>query len=388
MRNEEPSTTNQEPRTITSPRVFHLVYSLIRGGSEGQCARVVLGLAERGWVQRVGVSVREGFFLDRVEEACGPVHVLGIDRMLSWKTAQRVRALADLLRKGSFDLLHAWDADASLFGPLAARLAGIPYLTSQRDMGEIYAPWKWRLICCAHRGASAVVVNAHAIAELVSRRGVPRGCVQEIPNLLDVAEFDRQAAIPFSCQERLPPPPRAMAVARLDPEKNTSMLLMALRILLDRGDRVSLVIAGDGVERARLEQEARSRGLEANVCFLGESPDVPSLLRQAQIGVLSPSSNEGLSNSILEYMAAGLPCIVTDCGGNRELVVHGETGFVVPSGDVDAMAEAMHRLVREPVLAADMGRRGRARVLASFTPAPVLDRFARLYETMGRRPAT
>jgi glycosyltransferase involved in cell wall biosynthesis len=103
--------------------------------------------------------------------------------------------------------------------------------------------------------------------------------------------------------------------------------------------------------------------------------------------VLVPRSNEGLSNTILEYMAAGLPVVATDCGGNRELVVDGENGLVVRAQEPEAAADAISRLLNDPGRAQEMGAKGRQRVLKDHDPATVARTFAELYARVAAGPS-
>ena len=119
------------------PKVCSVVWNLIRGGTEGQCARIAMAMAESGAVHRVAVFRREGFFVDAVEAACGPVYPFNIRRFLGGDTRRCIATFADWLRENDIDLVHTWDMDANLFASRAARRAGLPFLTSRRDLGEI-----------------------------------------------------------------------------------------------------------------------------------------------------------------------------------------------------------------------------------------------------------
>lgn len=365
---------------MTEPRVVHLVYDLIRGGTEGQCARVAMGLAKRGLPHRVAVFRRRGILLERVEAACGPVHEVRIRHAVRWNTWKEIRRLAAWLRETQADILHAWDADAAIFGQFAARMAGVKLVTSRRDLGQIYPAWKTALMRCADRAAATVVTNAEAVRDHFTARGLTAGKMVVLPNLLDLEEFDAQARMPFSKTDQLPAGRRLVVVNRLDPEKNTGLLIEALPLVQRRISDAVLVVAGDGREMTKLRIRAKQLGLESAVCFLGETDDVPALLGHCEIGALVPSHNEGLSNTILEYMAAGLPVLATDCGGNRELVRDGATGRLVPAAaGADAVACAWNALLRDRAGAAAMGQTGRDHVERNHARETVLDRFADLY---------
>lgn len=350
--------------------VLHIVWNLIRGGTEGQCARIAMALKHR-----VAVSKREGFFLEQVESTCGPVYEMKITRIIGFDTLREVRRLARFIRDEKIELVHAWDADAAIFGMCAAGIAGVPYITSRRDLGQIYSEHKAWLMGKADENARAIVVNAGAIKQHLFGGTALASRVHNIPNVLDVDEFDRLSARNFRDEDDLPTGRRFVMVSRLDPEKDaTTFIRAAARI---RAPDVSFVIAGDGGERQTLENLAGDLKLGRRMIFLGDVKDVPALLRQCQVGVLVPKSNEGLSNSILEYMAAGLPVIATDCGGNRELVKDGVTGFVVAPGNATQLADAMNR-----VLAGDsssMGREGRKIVEQRHRPEIVAAQFEKLY---------
>ena len=365
---------------MTYPRVAHLVFDLIRGGSEGQCARVAMGLARRGGVQRVAVFHRRGFFLEAVEATCGPVREVPIRHLARMSTVREIARLAGWLRQERIDVLHAWDADAAIFGQFAAGLAGVRFLTSRRDLGQIYPRWKQALLRRADRRAIRVVANAEAVRAHFAAQGLPADQFVVLPNLVDLEERDRLAVAPFARAQELPAGRRLVVVNRLDPEKNVGLLIDALPLVRNEFPDAVLVVAGAGRDMPALRAQAAALGMAAAVCFLGEIHDVPALLPLCEIGALVPIRNEGLSNTILEYMAAGLPVLATDCGGNRELVRDGATGRLVPAAaDAATVARAWIALLRDPEGAAAMGQNGREQVERNHAREPVLDRFADLY---------
>lgn len=365
--------------------VLHLVWNLIRGGTEGQCARVAMELASRGQRHVVMAFRRDGYFVPAVEKVCGRVDEIGITGMLEFRTLSSIRRLARRLRKEKFDILHTWDADAAIFGQFAASWADVPLITSRRDLGHIYPVHKVVLLNRADRKARAVVANAQAIKRVFARRGSAEDKFRVIPNILDAQEFDALAAKDFPRGGELPPGERVVMVSRLDPEKDIPTFIYAAEIVLQSHPDASFVLAGDGVERRHLESLALGHALMRRFVFLGETTDVPSLLRQCRIGVLTPSRNEGLSNTILEYMAAGLPVVATDCGGNRELVDPPNGGAIVPAGDAGELAKAIVGYLRTPHAARAAGERNRLTVARNFRPDSVGDRFQALYEEIVRK---
>lgn len=370
-------------------RVAHWVYDLIRGGTEGQCARTVMGLVARGGEHRVLAFHRRGWFLEAVEGSCGGVEEVGIRKAASWKTLAELRRVAAWLKKEKIDILHTWDADAAVFGQFAAAWAGVKLVTSRRDLGSIYPAWKRRLLRRADARAARVVVNAQAIARHFAKEGVPAEKMALIPNILDATERDRLAG---GEPERPLPPDRGRAehrmvvVNRLDPEKDTGLLIRALAKVREQIADASLWVVGEGVERRKLERLAEECGVADAVDFLLERHDIPVLLGRCAAGALVPKANEGLSNTVLEYMAAGLPSLVTDCGGNAELVSDGATGRVVARGaSAEEVAGAWAEILLHPARAKEWGAAARRKVVAGHAPERVLPMFEGVYREVGGR---
>ena len=163
------------------------------------------------------------------------------------------------------------------------------------------------------------------------------------------------------------PRPTLGAISRLHRAKGLVHLLRALRLLRDAlPEAPLLVLAGDGPERANLEQEADRLGLRESVRFLGVRRDIPDLLRSLDVLVI-PSLWEGIPATLLEAMAAGVPTVASNVGGIPEVVTHGRTGLLVPPGDPAALSEAVLRLMQDD---------GLARRIASDARALVHDRFS------------
>ena len=144
-------------------------------------------------------------------------------------------------------------------------------------------------------------------------------------------------------------------------------------------DRVRLVMIGEGPERNAVEDFLAKSGRDRHAWLPGASNDVPELLRQLDVFVL-PSRGEGISNTILEAMASGLPVIATRVGGNEELVVHGQTGALVPHSDPSALAAVVANYARSPELRKEHGSAGRSRASDVFSLQAMTDNYLALYE--------
>jgi glycosyltransferase involved in cell wall biosynthesis len=173
-------------------------------------------------------------------------------------------------------------------------------------------------------------------------------------------------------------------VGRLHPQKGFASLLAAVARVRERLPAIRLLLVGGGALRRDLVARAEALGLAEVVIFAGSRGDVPEILAALDLFVL-PSLWEGLPNAVLEAMAAGLPVVATAAGGTPEVVVDGETGLLVPPGDVTALAEAIERLLRDPGLRRKMGEAGRKRVEGHFTIEQTVAQTVALYETLLRQ---
>jgi glycosyltransferase involved in cell wall biosynthesis len=176
----------------------------------------------------------------------------------------------------------------------------------------------------------------------------------------------------------------AGTVGRLDPVKDQIGVLEAFACLRDKWPRALLVIVGDGPCRGALEARSRRPDLVGRVRLLGERADVPDILRAIDIYML-PSIAEGISNTVLEAMASGLPVIATAVGGNPELVDDGVTGTLVPVGDRPALAGALAAYLGDPHLRMVHGKAGRARAATEFSLERMAQRYRALYLDATRR---
>jgi glycosyltransferase involved in cell wall biosynthesis len=145
-----------------------------------------------------------------------------------------------------------------------------------------------------------------------------------------------------------------------------------------RAQMLRLVIAGEGSERARIEAVLKDEGIHHLAWLPGERQDVPTILRGLDLFVL-PSVGEGVSNTILEAMATGLPVLATDVGANGELVVDGVTGSIVPARDLEALGDAIARYSADVSLSRTQGRAGRLRVEQRFSLERMVERYHDVY---------
>ena len=316
-----------------------------------------------------------------------PVIRLGVRHLFRPSSIPAALRLARFFRREKIDLVHPLFPDSLYFGTVVAKLSGVPcvagfqvslgYWMTRRDR------WFGRWI---NKWVDATVANCEACRRaVVADWRVPPDSVTIIPNGVDLSRF-------AASKEKTPPnnghaAQRLGIVANLRPIKNIELFVRAAGRLAAAHPRAYFEIAGEGESRDALQALIESLGLGDRVKLRGSVSDIPAFLRSLDIAVLC-SLSEGSPNAIMEYMAAGLPAIVTDVGGNAELVEHGVTGLVVPSNDEQQLAGAIDRLLRDSALAAQYGEIARARAFADYGVEAQARRYEDFYcRTFARKTA-
>lgn len=325
--------------------------------------------------------------------ACGlPLTPYPIRGFLRPGTLRQQLRFAAYLKHQSIDIVHAYGFYPIVFAVPVARLAGSQVvLASIRDSGD---PWTraQRLVQrCASRLAHCVLVNATAVRARLREGGYARRAIAVIRNGVDVNRFaPRPPDAALRATLGLPPrAPLIVAVSRLNPMKGIDDYLKAAALLAGRFPEARFVIVGDGASRRDLEDQARLLGLAGRVVFTGTRLDVAAILSQAAISV-APSLSEGLSNVVLESMAAGVPVVATRVGGTPEILDDGVTGLLVPPCDAPALAGAIGRLLENEALAQRLGEAARARAVQRFSMHQMVRQTEGLYRALlrGERSAT
>jgi sugar transferase (PEP-CTERM/EpsH1 system associated) len=297
----------------------------------------------------------------------------GNDPKLVW-------ALYRLFVRERPDIVHTHAWGTLLEGLLAARLARVPVVIhGEHGTLQLRPHQRW----LQRRGWSAadrVLSVSSRLAERITREtGFPLERIRVIRNGVDIERFGRVERSSARAILRLPADqPTLVTVGRLVPVKDHETLLQAMAQLRRDGVLPTLAIAGDGPLLEPLKARAAALGLDAQVRFLGHRPDVEVVLGAADVFVLS-SESEGLSNTILEAMASGLPVVATRVGGADEMVRPGQTGYLVAPHSPQGLADALASLVRSPRVRQAMGTAGRRRVEAEFSLAAMVSRYEAMY---------
>jgi glycosyltransferase involved in cell wall biosynthesis len=390
----QPEASFSELRPVPAPgpeaadriRVLKFLAILAIGGSERQAVLLGQELDRTRFDVHLGCCARTADNIEAGLTAQGvPITQYSIRNLYGVETLrQRVR-LAQYLRRERIDVVHSYNFYSNAFAIPAARLARVPVIiASIRDNGECWTPWQRRLERLVCRLAHRVVVNADVIKRRLAAEGYDARRITVIPNGTRCP-----ASVPASrsadLREELDLPAEAPVVgmlARLDPIKGIEYFLEAAAQVSARRPDVRFLIVGDNrvdvSYREDLTRLARRLRLEEVVRFTGFRNDVAEVLSLLSVSVLA-SLSEGLSNTLLESMAAGIPVVATAVGGNPEAVEHGVTGILVPPKNAPALADAICRILNHKDQAAAMGLSGRRRVTERFSTRAMVSASERLY---------
>jgi glycosyltransferase involved in cell wall biosynthesis len=348
-------------------RVAHVTLGLDVGGQEKLLVEFARH-ADRESFDLCFVSLTDrGRLADQIEEYGWPV--LALREPPGLRPGIGVR-LARLFRRERIDVIHTHDERPLIYGALAACLArGRHHVhTRHGQRSEITKGQRW-LIKLASWGTGEFVCVSEDAGRVAVAQGVAAGKVRTVWNGIDLTRFNYTGPRPGG---------PAVLVARLSPVKDVATLLRATALAGAEQPDFRVEVAGAGPCLPALRQLTAELGLGERVRFLGEVCDVPALLARAGLLVLS-SLSEGVSITLLEGMARGLPIVATRVGGNPEVVADGETGLLVPPGNPSALANAMLRLWRDGELGRRMGQAGRRRVEDHFDVRRMVARYEAMY---------
>jgi glycosyltransferase involved in cell wall biosynthesis len=361
-------------------RILHIVPTLHRGGAEKQLVLLAQHLPRDEFDVHVCAISQSGQLACELERSGIPVSVIGkrwkFDP-LSWIHLRRY------IRELKPDLVQTWMFTANAYGRVAAISAGVPKIVaSERCVDSWKAPYQLAIDRQLARRTDAIIVNSQGVHDFYSAQGIAPHKLRLIHNGIS-PECDRSLSRAALLAElHLPGNARLMgAVGRLWPQKRMKDLIWATDLLKVVHDNTHLLIIGDGPQRKDLERFRERCNLEDKVHFLGARNDVPRLLPHFDLLMLA-SSFEGLSNAIMEAMVCALPVVATDIPGNRELVLHGQTGFLVQVGDRAGFSRYAYKILEDPELARRLGDAGRERVVSHFSIEAMVHKHAALYREL------
>lgn len=333
-------------------KIAYVIDALNIGGTEKQLLKQIELLGNRGFDQSI-ICLHPSQFLDGLKLTCA-IHVVNVKSLLSFNGIKKLLWLAGYFKKEKIDIVQTYFIDANIFGVLAAKLAGVNRIVScRRDMGFWYTPNIIKLLRVVNYFTDRILTNSKAIYENVCKYEQVDPCkIDVIYNGIDLAPFFTPPD-PANLKKDLKIPTCDTIVgivANLNRRvKRVDVFVQAAALVLETEPDVSFVIVGSGHLSESLEEMAVDLGIQDKVKFVGLKDNIYPYLAMFDLGILT-SESEGFSNAILEYMAAGLPIICPDSGGNRELVENGRNGFLVRVANHQEMAGRILDLIQNKEL--------------------------------------
>jgi glycosyltransferase involved in cell wall biosynthesis len=404
-------------------RVCFLIDRLTTAGTETQLLALIRRLDRRRVRPYLCLLRGESDESRALEPTDCPVLRLGAASLRHPGTFVRAWRFARFLRRERIDVVQTYFPDSTYFGVPAAWLAGVPRIARTRNnLGYWMTPWHRRMGRLCNWFTDVLVANCEAARRaVIVDEGLPAARVIVLENGVDLARFPlgvRSTNSPLprmwgggaEGEGRAPregpvtsPQPlspehgreehcvqtvgdlrnqtatrRVGVVANLRPVKGLDNFVRAASALARVHPEVTFLIAGEGALRPELERLAAERGLGERFVLVGTLADVPGFLAGLDVAAL-PSRSEGMSNALLEYMAAGKAIVATAVGGNPRLIDDGVHGLLVPSEDPGALATAISRLLSDADLATQLGLAARRRVEERYSREAMVRRFELFY---------
>lgn len=350
-------------------KLFKVVTNFSPGGTEGQVHNLARCLDRSRFELGFGCLKKWGVYVDEVEQWGIPIKEFPINSLYKPNTFFQLVRLALYLRRSRTQIMHSYNFYANVLAIPAARLAGVPVvLASIRDRGVYLNAMQTRLQKLVCSMADRILVNADSIREWLLEQGYDEDKIVVLKNGIDLRLYRKEKSYRIHDEFSIPRESRiVIMLARLNPQKGIDEFLRAAAIIKQKHPDVRFLVVGEKLEfrnglieqdveyHRELQQRCVDMGIERDVIFAGHRSDVPDLLNEVSISVL-PSHSEGLSNTLLESMAAGVPIVATRVGGNSELVRDGLNGILVSPRNPVELAEGINRILEDRELAESFRR--------------------------------
>lgn len=348
-------------------KVLRVVPSLEMGGVENTLLSLLPRLDRDKYQISLCCLYRGDDLAREAEEHQIPLFTLRMRPRLDvdLKYLKGINQLRRFLRKEKFDIVHTHLYKANTPGRIAAILARVPIIiANEHNVDSWKKPGQMAADRFLSKFTNKVIVVSQAVKRFYHEEvGLPENKIEVVYNGVDLEKFSKRVDIEKKKEElNIPQDSKVVGIiGRLHPQKGHEYFLKAAAIVTREIPSVRFLIIGEGTLRDELEKMADRLGLADKTLFTGQRRDIAEILSVLDISVLS-SLREGFSITVLESMASGLPVVVTDVGGNREVVEESQTGFIVPPENVGALAAAIARILKDENLARRMGERAHERV--------------------------
>jgi L-malate glycosyltransferase len=350
-------------------------------GTEKQLLLLIRNLDRSRFIPYLCVLRSSGWLKQEFKD-CELIDV-GVTSLCRPMSYLNILQFASFLRAEHVDIVQTHFVDGNKIGIVAGKLAGVGAIVStRRNQGYWHSRLELLLLKVLNRWVTRFLANSDSTRQWAAKaESLTQKRIEVIHNGLELELYDTKTTVSAGRREELGFPQDAVVigiVANLRPVKAIDVFLRAAKIVSAKYDKARFLVVGDGPDRATLEQLCRELEIAQLVRFAGSSLEIPKLLTCMDIGVLS-SSSESFSNSIVEYLAAGLPVVCTDVGGAREAVEDGVNGYVVERGDFCAMADGMAKIIGSGALTT-MGQQSRERAERLFSLPAIMGLYEAFYK--------
>lgn len=365
------------------PRVLHLIDSFEIGGTERQAVELLKRLDGERYDLRLAVLRKGGPFYKEIEPLFPVVQEFPLTSFYDANAVKQLTRLCRLMMRERIDILHAHDFYSGFIGSAAARLVGVKVIACQRHLklsDRRVHLWGTRVI---HRLADRILVNSEAIRERIVAENQSRsGKIVVVKNGIVGVESAANNREDLRRELKLEGDVKLIGmVARLQEVKGHRFFIEAAARVLSSGVDAHFVLVGDGPLRSEIERQIGDLGITTRVHLLGDRTDVAQLVSAFDLLVLA-SLHEGLPNAVMEAMAAGVPVVATAVGGAKELVRHGDTGYLAPPADAVALAERMLFTLGDEANRRRITDGARSHIAASFGMERMVESVEKLYDEL------
>jgi L-malate glycosyltransferase len=372
-------------------RVLHLLINFESGGTERQAVELLKRIDANRFDVRLAVLRKSGPLHEEIESRFPSIPEFPLTSFYDANFLRQIWRLRNFLISERIEILHAHDFYSDMLGVVAARSTGVKVIASQRNLQQSNR--------CAHRAlqrfislvSHRMLVNSSAIRQhLISNWKAKSEKIVLVRNgVRDLSEFSygqwqRQSHAELCHELGIDHQAKLIGcVANLRPVKGHCFLLEAAALVIREIPEAHFIFVGEGELRSELESQAKLLGISNHVHLMGHRPDAARLQTAFDLSVLT-SLHEGLPNSIMEAMAAGVPVLATAVGGIPELIIHRETGYLVSAGDVANIAQGITTALRNERESASIAARGHHYVTTKFGMNRMVNEVEDLYDELAK----
>lgn len=365
-------------------KLLFVIDKLNIGGAQSHILQLLKGMNRDRFSLYLCCLMEEGDLFEETKNTGTSAFVLHVKRIYGPSGIRGMFKLARFIKMEGIDVVHTLLFSANILGNLSAKLAHAPLIISGRRDTGIHREGRWQHRIAyrfAHSLADRVFVVSNAVRDVVHRcEGVNLDKILTIYNGIELKNTDgNNGATELRKELGLGNSTGVVGIiAGLNWFKGYADFIAAASLILKEKPQTKFLIIGDGPLREFLQSLARQKGLDGSISFLGKRKDVRDLLGIMDVSV-NASFSEGMSNTILESMAAGVPVVATNVDGNKEVVIDGETGFLVPLHEPEEMKRKIIYLLNNKQTAETMGQKARQLVQNKFSLSQMIKKLENAY---------